>query len=150
MFPGAFIVDLLCYCIYVPSTRPIIGGKFTFLGQSTVWPTIHLSTQHRKYQTQIARFVWPTWGPPGSWRPQVGPTLAPWILLSGKVNITCHSGSDPWWVTRDWPVHGTSNSEKTPMCFQFHGQGNPGTFQPHSLPITTDQVSHITATKCQP
>ena len=33
--------------------------------------------------TQIARFVWPTWGPPGSWRPQVGPTLAPWILLWG-------------------------------------------------------------------
>ena len=26
--------------------------------------------------------MWPTWGPPGSWRPQVGPTLAPWILLS--------------------------------------------------------------------
>ena len=34
---------------------------------------------------QIARFVWPTWGPPGSWQPQVGPTLAPWILLSGSV-----------------------------------------------------------------
>ena len=32
---------------------------------------------------QIARFIWPTWGPPGSWRPLVGPTLAPWILLSG-------------------------------------------------------------------
>ena len=33
--------------------------------------------------TQIARFVRPTWGPAGSWRPQVGPKLAPWILLSG-------------------------------------------------------------------
>ena len=30
--------------------------------------------------SQIARFVGPTWGPPGSWRPQVGPTLSPWIL----------------------------------------------------------------------
>ena len=35
------------------------------------------------WHTQIARFVWPTWGPPGSWRPQGGPKLAPWTLLSG-------------------------------------------------------------------
>ena len=35
-------------------------------------------------QTQIARFAWPTWGPPGSCRPQVGPMLAPWTLLSGE------------------------------------------------------------------
>ena len=27
--------------------------------------------------TQIARFIGPTWGPPGSCRPQVGPMLAP-------------------------------------------------------------------------
>ena len=27
--------------------------------------------------TQIARFMGPTWGPPGSCRPQVGPILAP-------------------------------------------------------------------------
>ena len=32
---------------------------------------------------QIARFTWPTWGPPGSCRPQVSPMLAPWTLLSG-------------------------------------------------------------------
>ena len=33
--------------------------------------------------TQIARFMGPIWGPPGSCRPQMGPMLAPWILLSG-------------------------------------------------------------------
>ena len=27
----------------------------------------------------------PTWGPPGSCQPQVGPMLAPWTLLSGNV-----------------------------------------------------------------
>ena len=27
----------------------------------------------------------PTWGPPGSCRPQVGPMLTPWTLLSGMV-----------------------------------------------------------------
>ena len=34
--------------------------------------------------TQIARFMWPTWGPPGSCRPQVGPILPPWALPSGS------------------------------------------------------------------
>ena len=33
--------------------------------------------------TQITRFMGPTWGPPGSCRPQMGPMLAPWALLSG-------------------------------------------------------------------
>ena len=32
--------------------------------------------------SQIAQFMGPTWGPPGSCRPQVGPMLAPWTLLS--------------------------------------------------------------------
>ena len=30
-----------------------------------------------------AKFMGPTWGPPGSCRPQMGPMLAPWNLLSG-------------------------------------------------------------------
>ena len=33
--------------------------------------------------SQIATFMGPAWGPPGSCRPQVGPMMAPWILLSG-------------------------------------------------------------------
>ena len=33
--------------------------------------------------SQISKFMGPTWGPPGSCRPQMGPMLAPWILLSG-------------------------------------------------------------------
>ena len=34
-------------------------------------------------QSQIAKFMGPTWGPHGSCRPQIGPMLAPWTLLSG-------------------------------------------------------------------
>ena len=30
--------------------------------------------------TQIAKFMGPTWGPPGSCRPQMGPILAPWNI----------------------------------------------------------------------
>ena len=33
--------------------------------------------------SQIAKFMGLTWGPPGSCRPQMGPMLAPWTLLSG-------------------------------------------------------------------
>ena len=33
--------------------------------------------------SEIARFMRPTWGPPGDNRTQVGPMLAPWTLLSG-------------------------------------------------------------------
>ena len=39
--------------------------------------------------SQITRFTWPTWGPPGSFRPQVGPMLAPWALLSGLKYMLC-------------------------------------------------------------
>ena len=39
--------------------------------------------------SQIARFMWPTWGPPGFCRPQVGLILAPWTLLSGILHSTC-------------------------------------------------------------
>ena len=42
---------------------------------------VHLS----QTATQIANFMGPTWGPSGANRTQVGPMLAPWTLLSGKV-----------------------------------------------------------------
>ena len=35
------------------------------------------------YISQIAKFMGPTWGPPGTCRPQLGPMLAPWTLLLG-------------------------------------------------------------------
>ena len=34
--------------------------------------------------SQIASFMGPSWGPPRSCRPQMGPMLAPWTLLSGR------------------------------------------------------------------
>ena len=37
-------------------------------------------------ETQIAKFMGPTWGPPGSCRPQMGPMLALWTLISGNVS----------------------------------------------------------------
>ena len=40
--------------------------------------------------TQIAKFMGPTWGPPGSCRPQMGPMLVPWTLLSGNIPVLVH------------------------------------------------------------
>ena len=37
-----------------------------------------------RLKSQIARFKGPTWDPAGADRTQVGPTLAPWTLLSEK------------------------------------------------------------------
>ena len=42
----------------------------------------HDAHMARAMLPQIARFIWPTWGPPGSCRPQMGPMLAPWTLPS--------------------------------------------------------------------
>ena len=41
------------------------------------------SVRDCKVWSLIARFMGPTWGSPGSCRPQVGPILAPGTLLSG-------------------------------------------------------------------
>ena len=53
--------------------------------------------------SQIAKFMGPSWGPPGSCRPQMGPMLAPWTLLSGP------------YQGRDGPVdpHGISGIQGT-------------------------------------
>ena len=45
---------------------------------------------------QIAKFMGPTWGPPGSCRPQMGPMLASWTLLLYVAVSICHSYSAQW------------------------------------------------------
>ena len=43
---------------------------------------VDLTVDITKY-TQMTKFMEPTWGPPGSCRPQMGPMSASWTLLSG-------------------------------------------------------------------
>ena len=63
---------VLCHC---KATPHIVFPSLT--------PPVH---------SQIAKFMGPTWGPPGSCRPQMRPMLAPWTLLSGLLahNISQH------------------------------------------------------------
>ena len=41
------------------------------------------TTEHTA--SQIAKFMGPTWGPPGSCRTQMAPLSAPWTLLLGMI-----------------------------------------------------------------
>ena len=49
--------------------------------QPSIWSGHEVATV--LLPAQITKFMGPTWGPPGSCRPQMGPMLAPWTLLSG-------------------------------------------------------------------
>ena len=72
------------YAVYVP----YLGFRIYLL---TSWrlskqPTRSLENMRRSQcfeDTQIAKFMGPSWGPPGSCRPQMGPILVPWTLQSG-------------------------------------------------------------------
>ena len=46
-------------------------------------------TAGERLRSEIAKFMAPTWGPPGSCRPQMGPMLAPQTLLSGMFPFQC-------------------------------------------------------------
>ena len=45
-------------------------------------PVVAIGACEHGFPSQIARFMGPTWRPPGSWRPQMGSMLATWTLLS--------------------------------------------------------------------
>ena len=60
--------------------RHILNGKIPKRVKSSY--TNYLA---KSQETQITKLMGPTWGPPGSCRPQMGPMLAPWTLLSGNI-----------------------------------------------------------------
>ena len=58
-------------------------------------------------RSQIARFMGPTWGPPRSCRPQMGPMLAPWTLLSGMMDMLLVHVQNPL-VIKSWSYRETN------------------------------------------
>ena len=62
-------------CILYSRKHSILNRRFV----NRQW----IVSQYLLNWSQIARFMGPTWRPPGSCRPQVGPMLATWTLLSG-------------------------------------------------------------------
>ena len=57
---------------------------------------------YQQFCTQIAKFMGPKWGPPGSCWPQVGPMLAPLTLLSGWVCFITASIAVPLHRVYSW------------------------------------------------
>ena len=68
------------------------------------------SSVKNQRDTQIAKFMGPTWGPPGSCRPQMGPMLAPWTLPSGDVTETSLTQTIPV-INYPDSTHGKVNVE---------------------------------------
>ena len=79
--------------VYYPDTKPFSNWLWAFpdnkVHGANMWPTWVLSAPNGPHvgpmnlAIRIAKFMGPTWGSPGSCRPQMGPMLAPWTLLSG-------------------------------------------------------------------
>ena len=64
----------------------------------------------------VARFMGPTWGPPGSCRPQMGPMLVPWTFRSGKDMVILHS----WYYDYWWPGNTRSQGISSHGIDLFH------------------------------
>ena len=74
---------------------------------------------------QIARFMGPTWGPPGSCRPQVGPMLASWTFISGSLEGTTKAlqGSN---FTVSNQIHLRQSPEEGSSAFNVLYRGRSG------------------------
>ena len=70
----------------------------------------------------------PTWGPPGSWRPWMGPMLTPCTLLSWiwLHPSTCRHGFDEYQST-----HGTSSKSVHPLPWCHNGCDGVSNHLPH-------------------
>ena len=73
--------------LHLPCANPSVCGnrcQFCFQMSAVYYISIYSNTPVYYYgASQITKFLGPTWGPPGSCRPQMGPMLAPWTLLLG-------------------------------------------------------------------
>ena len=101
-------LEFIISCIWC---KPCNGRVLPFFGMQMA-NFARLCSGHISLSTQIARFMGPTWGPPGSCRPQMGPMLAPWTLLSGnvlgpglpiKVHVKIHVSYQEWKTGRIRP-----------------------------------------------
>ena len=88
---------------------------------------------------QIAKFMGPTWGPPGSCRSQMDPVLATWTLLSRIGCLKC---------PRQRPATRISAYSLVSFAREWRsslrrGPGNTGSWRPSSRP-----THRVTSPKC--
>ena len=99
------------------SSPSVIARKFL---QSMAKPfNLQCKSSYSKV-TQIAKFMGPRWGPPGSCRPQMGPMLAPWTLLSGTPCFNTISPQQNGWHFADCIFIHIFLNKKYAFWIQFH------------------------------
>ena len=93
--------------------------------------------------SQITKFMGPTWGPPGSSRPQMGPMLAPWTLLSEMLYRTSDSSRALYYqlsLEANHPCHNNCREETTTMT--YHRPCNDF-FAPKSTVVFNVFLTHL-------
>ena len=113
--------------------------------------------ERQSVHPKIARFIRPTWGPPGSCRPQVNPMLAQWTLLLGLSPVWYHqetsfpfAGKDHLKTSQLLIYHaGTSPTLflKWMMCFNIFVL-KPWIYLPYSWKLHVHRIAHL-ARWCQ-
>ena len=121
------------YCVFLisdtasrkPSVHVLAHGRTRWTnGGGMMYPYgLITTTKH----VQIARFMGPTWGPPGSCRPQMGPMLAPWTLLSGVQHKRVHILWDVVYALHCHVLHTVyelhRGAQIIPIDFSLHSRG---------------------------
>ena len=90
---NCFIHDQTCHFFYLKSNQAKCQTNLEKLlqtdrrmdGQTDTSNVLKYLTLYKLF-SQIAKFMGPTWGPPGSCQPQMGQMLAPWTLMSGFIS----------------------------------------------------------------
>ena len=79
----------ICYMQYLC----IILNIYIWILKIIMLPQGWIQSRNFPKCSQVAKFMGPTWDPPGSCRPQLGPMWAPWNLLSGFIPYDGHAYS---------------------------------------------------------
>ena len=85
---------MLTNILYFGTTLPWINTRKRYQTNNRLADDLRRYDVHVK-SPQIAKFMGPTWGPPGSCRPQMGPMFAPWTLLSETAMTSCKGEIHP-------------------------------------------------------
>ena len=84
--PSDSLKCLIIYVMYFHTTNTTVQCVVLYALSQIIYKNIFIKTGQPSHDiTKIARFMGPTWGPPGDDRTQVGPMLAPRTLLLGSV-----------------------------------------------------------------
>ena len=98
-----------------------IGGHSCKMVGPEKSPRVKWQSWHSDTSTLIARFMGLRWVPPGSCRPQMGPILAPWTLLSRYVS----RGNDIGWFLELFYYYYQLNSAILTGSLELHNTNHP-------------------------